>query len=125
MRRRYISYSTTSTSPGDSEGRVGKPRSLSKAMRYLGLKPLRKSRKTFIVSARLTVVPQIARISSGSSEGAMAAESCGADEGGRTRAPASEERSLGLYLRALARGARDGVAVSDECMSPRLFFGVA
>jgi hypothetical protein len=57
-------------------------KSWSYAMRYLGLKQLRKSRKSFVVSARLTVVP---RISSGSSEdGASGAERCGAaEEGGR------------------------------------------
>src|SRR5882762_3269145 len=110
MRRRYISYSTTSTSPGDSEGRVGKPRSLSKAMRYLGLNPLRKSRKSFIVSARLTVVPQIARISSGSSEGAAGAERLGAEDGGRERrvpsegGPASVSASLARWTRREADG---------------------
>ena len=95
IRRMYDSYKITSASSGEANTRVRRPRSRSAATRYLGLKPLRKSRKSFIVSARFTVVPQIARISSGSSEeGAAGAESIGADEGGSERWVLSEFRLL-------------------------------
>lgn len=45
-----------------------------------------------MVSARLTVVPQMARISSGSSSGSVGAEKFGAEEGGRERREPSEGR---------------------------------
>lgn len=60
-----------------------------------------------MVSVRLTVVPQIARISSGSSDGAGGAERTGlppgAEEGGRERWVPSE-----LRLSA-SKGRRDGL----------------
>ena len=60
----------------------------------MGLNPLRKSRKAFIVSVRLTVVPQIAQISSGSSEGRACAEKFGVEEDGIKGGLASELRLL-------------------------------
>lgn len=103
IRRRYDSYSTTSPCSGEENARVRSPSSLSCATRYLGLNPLRKSRKSFIVSARFTVVPQIARISSGSEDGAAGAERAGAEEGGIERCVASEGgwSELGFVFRLL------------------------
>jgi hypothetical protein len=91
------------------------------------LKPLRKSRKSFIVSARLTVVPQIARISSGSSEvGARGAERWGAEEAGRVMWDGASEGGMSMASELGARGTRleaEGVRAREEWISPRRFFG--
>lgn len=88
-----------------------------------------------MVSARFTVVPQMARISSGSSEGIVGAESWGAEEAGmESRSASASEEGRPSRLELLlwereARGAppprREGVRLREEWMSPRLFFGVA
>ena len=83
-----------------------------------------------MVSPKLTVVPQIARISSGSSsDGAAGAENVGPEETGgwpgRSEFMSSLKRSslfvVGGRLRVLRL---DGVRLKVEWMSPRLFFGV-
>ena len=106
---------------------MGRPSERSCATRYLGLKPLTNSRNVFIVSARLTVVPQIARISSGSSSVSRAGAERGGTEDAGSGSPSASEERLGLLLereRAAGRG-RVGVRLTDEWMSPRLFLGVA
>lgn len=66
-----------------------------------------------MVSVRLTVVPQIARISSGSSDGAGLAERLGAEEDGMAGIVMSELRLSGF---AGIRGAerRVGVITKEE-----------
>lgn len=72
-----------------------------------------------MVSVRLTVVPQMARISSGSSDGPALAERLGAEEDGM----ASELRLLGpVGVRCVER--RLGVKAKEEWMSPRRLTGV-
>jgi hypothetical protein len=85
------------------------------------------SLNAFIVSARLTVVPQIARISSGSSSVPCAgADRGGIEDAGSESLSASEERFGVLLERERAVGReRVGVRLRDEWMSPRLFLGVA
>jgi hypothetical protein len=70
-------------------------------------------------------VPQIARISSGSSEGAAGAERSGADEdGGRERWVLSEFRlSSFSRLTRFALRETEGVRDREEWMSPRRFLG--
>ena len=100
-----------------------RPFSLSYDALYFGLNPLRKSRNSFIVSVRLTVVPQIARISSGSSDGAALAERLGAEDGGLGGWVMSELRLLGSAgVGRVER--RVGVNTKEEWMSPRRFIGV-
>src|ERR1700761_4212245 len=83
------------------------------------------SLNVFIVSARLTVVPQIARISSGSSSVACAGADKGStDDAGSDSLPASEER-LPFVERARAARERVGVRLRVEWISPRRFWGVA
>lgn len=82
-----------------------------------------------MVSARLTVVPQMALISSGSSEGAAGAERLGAEfDIGTSRWVPSELRLSGSAFLTEGRRARRadavGVMEKDEWMSPRRFFGV-
>ena len=79
------------------------------------------------MSARLTVVPQIARISSGSSSVPCAgADSGGMEDAGSPSPSASEERFRLSLERGRAVGReRVGVRLRDEWMSPRLFLGVA
>ena len=76
-----------------------------------------------MVSVRLTVVPQIARISSGSSDGAAAAERFGADDMGRSRWVPSELRLLrSLRVEGVRRGLLAdalGVILIEGWMSPR------
>ena len=82
-----------------------------------------------MVSARLTVVPQMALISSGSSEGAAGAERLGAAlDIGTSRWVPSELRLSGSAFLTEGRRARRadavGVMEKDEWMSPRRFLGV-
>ena len=103
------SYNMTSPSSGEVKVRVrlGRGSERSWATRYLGLKLLRKSRKSFIVSARLTVVP-----SGSSDEGAAGADRdrLGAEDGGKDmcvpseRGPASVSASLACQTRREAKG---------------------
>src|SRR5438477_1086451 len=76
-----------------------------------------------MVSARLTVVPHIARISSGSSVGSLGAERRGAEDGGMDRFGASELRSS--FPRRLAgctrRATAVGVKGTEEWISPLRF----
>lgn len=71
------------------------------------------------------MVPQMARISSGSSSGSVGAEKVGAegkfgaDEEGRAR------RSEGRLSPTARRGLREGVILNVEWISPRRFLGVA
>ena len=83
------------------------------------------SRNVFIVSARLTVVPQIARISAGSSEGTSGTERSGKEDAGRLMCVPSELRSL-KGARSFGRTRRGGTGVwlREEWMSPRRFRGV-
>ena len=83
------------------------------------------SLNTFIVSARLTVVPQIARISSGSSSVACAGADKGStDDAGSDNLSASEEGCLFAERTGAARE-RVGVRLRAEWISPRRFLGVA
>jgi len=80
-----------------------------------------------MVSAKLTVVPQMARISSGSSDGATVAERSGAEECGISRCAPSEFKLSASAPPGLTPGRRVlrlGVRERDEWISPRLFFGV-
>ena len=82
-----------------------------------------------MVSARLTVVPQMALISSGSSEGAAGAERLVAalDIGTSRWVPSELRLSRSVFLTGCRRdrGADAvGVMVKDEWMSPRRFLGV-
>jgi hypothetical protein len=67
----------------------------------------------------------MARISSGSSEGAGAADKLGPSERGTSRCVPSELRSGSLGVRrTLRRADALGVIESEEWMSPRRFLGV-
>ena len=73
------------------------------------------------------MVPQIARISSGSSEvGARGAERLGAEEAGRERWDGASEGGTSMESELRARGTRleaEGVRAREEWISPRRFFG--
>jgi hypothetical protein len=70
------------------------------------------SRKLFIVSDRFTVVPQIARISAGSSDGASGAEKLRAEDVGRARFVPSLLRSSAPCVRRARRAV--GVRLREE-----------